>query len=214
MKQELGWWFPDKEQHLLEWMSYPTNQVPLNGRHSYQGKKQIAAMELCKNFRTAIDVGAHIGLWSYNLMHKFELVHAFEPVAEHRLCFERNVRAENVQLYPRALGAKQGAVSMKTGPSSSGDTWVNGEGNIPMDVLDEYGFEDVDFIKLDCEGYELFVLQGAEQLLTKWKPTVVVEQKPGMAKKFGLPEHGAVEFLESLGAKRRKEMAGDFFLSW
>jgi hypothetical protein len=91
---------------------------------------------------------------------------------------------------------------------------VNGSGDIPIHRLDEYRMKDVDFIKLDCEGYELLALRGAEQTLKTWMPVVCVEQKPGRAQKFGLPETGACDYLKSLGAIQRKEIGGDYFFSW
>lgn len=209
-----GWWFPDGEAHLPEWMANPNNRVILNGRAAYQGKKQAAALHLCKSFRTAVDVGGHVGLWSYNLGHRFGMVHAFEPIAAHRECFAKNVDLPNVQMYPRALGEKNAMIAMHTMPTSSGDSIVSGDGDIPMDRLDDYEFEDVDFIKLDCEGYELFALRGGEETLKRWKPVICVEQKPGKAQQFGLKEIGAVNYLQELDAKLRLTMSGDFFLSW
>jgi len=96
---------------------------------------------------------------------------------------------------------------------------VDGEGDIPMRRLDEVDDMDligprVDFVKLDCEGYELFALRGGAQLLARSRPCVMVEQKPGRATKFGLPATGAVDYLQSLGAKLRFELSGDFCLSW
>jgi FkbM family methyltransferase len=207
-----GWWFPDGEKHLPEWIQ--KNGVMLNGRNSYQGKKQVAALHLCKSFRTAVDVGGHVGLWSYNLARRFGVVHAFEPISAHRECFARNVDMPNVHLHPIALGEKFGTVGMYSAPTSSGDSYVKGEGSIEMRRLDDFNLQDVDFIKLDCEGYELYALRGGEETLKRWKPVVCVEQKPGKAQQFGLKEIGAVNYLQDLGAKLRLTMSGDFFLSW
>jgi len=212
MFQAEGWWFPDGETHLIEWLQ--KNRYVLNGRNAYQAKKQVAAMHLCKSFGTAVDVGGHIGLWSYNLAHRFGVVHAFEPVAAHRECFARNVDLPNVSLHPFALGQIEAAVAMHTAPTSSGDSWVKGDGDIPMRRLDDLHIPDVDFIKIDVEGYELYALRGAEETLKRCHPVICVEQKPGKAQQFGLPETGAVSYLEGLGAKLRLTMSGDFFLSW
>jgi len=207
-----GWYFPDGETHLVDWLK--KNGHPLNGRNAYQAKKQVAALSLCKSFRTAVDVGAHCGLWAYNLAHRFNVVHAFEPIATHRQCFERNVDMPNVHLHAVALGEQLANVGMFTAPSSSGDSIVSGEGDIPMRRLDEFDLQDVDFCKLDCEGYELYALRGGEETLKRCKPVVCVEQKPGKAQQFGLKEIGAVNYLQGLGAKLRLTMSGDFFLSW
>jgi len=212
MFQAQGWWFPDGEKHLPEWIA--KNGVMLNGRNSYQGKKQVAAFHLCKSFRNAVDVGGHVGLWSFNIAHRFSLVDVFEPISAHRECFAKNVDLPNVRLHAVALGEQLANVGMFTAPSSSGDSTVSGEGDIPMRRLDEYNLQDVDFIKLDCEGYELYALRGGEETLKRWKPVVCVEQKPGKAQQFGLKEIGAVNYLQGLGAKLRLTMSGDFFLSW
>ncbi len=214
MIQADGWFFPDGETHLVEWLRNPKNRYELNGRVAYQAKKQVAALALCKSFRTAVDVGSHIGLWSYNLGHRFGVVHAFEPVAAHRECFARNVDLPNVSLHPIALGERDDMIHIHTAPTSSGDSWVDGHGDIPMRRLDDLNIADVDFIKLDCEGYELFALRGAEETLKRHHPVICVEQKPGKAQQFGLYETGAVSYLQKLGAQLRLTMSGDFFLSW
>ena len=91
---------------------------------------------------------------------------------------------------------------------------VAGAGDIPMRRLDDFNFQDVDFLKIDCEGYELFVLRGATELLKRCRPCIIVEQKPGNAQKFGLQETEAVPYLQSLGAVLRAVKSGDFVMSW
>lgn len=212
MKQFGGWNFPDHEQHLIGWMK-KMNDVA-DGRQRYQGKKILASLEACKNFRTAIDVGAHIGLWSYYLAKHFEHVAAFEPVPEHQECFMANVLAENVVLYPTALGEKEDSVSMFTAETSSGDSWVSGPGSIPQVTLDSMNFLNVNFIKVDCEGSELSVLRGAQELILRDRPTICVEQKPGRAQKFGFRETEAVDYLRSMGAELKAVLSGDYVLSF
>lgn len=217
MKKVDSWWFPDGEKHLPEWMANAKNRIILNGRPSYQGKKQIACVNTVNKYkrttRTAIDVGGHIGLWSFNLAAVFQHVLAFEPVAAHRECFTRNVEARNVELIPCALGKEEGSVSIYTAPTSSGDSYVNGGGEIPLKTLDTFTLAHVDFIKIDCEGYEENVLRGAEHLLKTWKPVVCVEQKRDMAStRFGLAPLGAVKFLQTLGYGVEQEIGGDYIM--
>ena len=212
MKQFGGWCFPDHEQHLLEWMRN-VNDVA-DGRQRYQGTKQLAALSYCKQFRTAVDVGAHIGLWSYYLAKRFETVHAFEPVADHRQCFEMNMAGLPVRLHPCALGDENASVSIHTSHTSSGDSWVNGDGDIPMRCLDDFDLQDVDFIKIDCEGWELRVIQGARDTIARCRPVIIVEQKSGRAQKFGLPETGAVQELEAMGAALQRQISGDYIMTF
>ena len=114
---------------------------------------------------------------SCNLSRAFREVVAFEPVQAHRECFVRNVEATNVTLHPCALGMLEGSVSIRTEPTSTGDSWVKGEGDIPMRTLDSFNLENVDFIKIDCEGYEENVLRGAMDTIRRCRPVVLVEQK-------------------------------------
>ena len=212
MKQFQGIWLPDHETHLVGWMSKSGEIV--DGRGTYQINKLRAALKWVKRFRVAVDVGAHCGMWSMQLAKRFAEVHAFEPVAAHRECWLKNMGDGRGELHPCALGAVAGTVAMHTTDTSSGDSWVDGDGDIPMGRLDTFALKNVDFIKLDCEGYELLALRGGESMLKSNRPCVIVEQKPGRAQKFGLDETEAVTYLQSLGATLREELSGDFIMSW
>lgn len=216
MIQVGGVWLPDGETHLVDWMRQ-TNKI-VDGKLTYQYHKLEETLRHVRAWRTAIDVGAHCGLWAMHLAKRFQFVMAFEPVAAHRQCFEANLRGapRTWQLFPIALGEKDGSVQIHTAPTSSGDSWVDGDGDIPMRRLDDLvePHLPVDLVKLDCEGYELFALRGGEELLKRCRPCVIVEQKPGRAEKFGLPRTGAVAYLQGLGAKLRREMSGDFIMGW
>lgn len=212
IKQWGGWHLPASETHLVGWME-KVNDVQ-DGRHRYQGKKFDALFGVCKGFRTCVDVGAHVGLFSYWAAQRFRAVHAFEPVALHRECFVRNVEQAGVTLHYCALGEKDGTCQIHTAETSSGDSWVSGEGDIAIRRLDDFDeIDEIDCIKLDCEGYELFALRGAEQTIRAFKPAIMVEQKPGHAQRFGLGETAAVEYLQSLGYEVRKAMSGDFIMT-
>ncbi len=204
---------------MLSWIADPKNRLMLEGRPSYQGKKQLAALSFCPEDRrrTMIDAGAHIGLWSFPFSHWFKQIEAFEPVTDHRECFKLNVNGPHgttskVTLHPYALGDREAMVHIRVNPTSTGDSWVKGKGDVPMKTIDSFGFTDCDLWKCDAEGYEEFIMRGGEQTLITWKPTVIVEQKRTMAEKFGLRPMGAVKYLISLGYKVVQEIGGDYIL--
>jgi FkbM family methyltransferase len=198
---------------MVEWCD--KNGEIVDGRTTYQIKKLRAALNYTKSFRVAVDVGAHVGFWSMHLAKKFWRVEAFEPVAEHRECFLMNAELPGVSLHPVALGSSAGNVELTVPPGSSGGTHISGDGDIEMRTLDSYAFIDVDFIKIDCEGYELEVLKGAEMTIRTWRPCVIVEQKPHkLGPNFGIKGTPAVDNLTGLGAVVRKEMSGDFIMSF
>ncbi len=226
MKLSHGWYLPDHETHLVEWMSHPRNASQVaDGRVMYQAVKQRRALEFCKSFRTAVDIGAHCGLWSFYFAKQFDRVDAFEPVAEHRECFCVNVDGVHlnigcdsilpvacVTLHACALGAKEGSIRISTTRASSGNSYIDGDGDVPLRTLDSFSLNDVDFVKADCEGYELHAMVGAKETIERCKPVIIVEQKPGRAQRFGLAETGAVAYLESLGYRMAQEMSGDYIM--
>jgi len=81
-------------------------------------------------------------------------------------------------------------------------------------AVDNLGIQDIDFLKVDCEGFEYYILQGGKDSLLRWKPCIVVEQKGTMSELYGAAPQSAVRFLESLGAKVRNVISGDYILSW
>ena len=214
MKLHHGWWFPDHEAHLQAWMAHPKNKLILNGRQAYQGKKQVAALRHCKQHRVAIDVGGHVGLWSFNLAHEFGTVFAFEPVAAHRECFEKNMVGvgQHVHLKAMALGAEEGSVSIKSEHGSSGNSTVAGKGDIPMHTLDSLELQDVDFMKIDVEGFEANVVAGGEHTIRTFKPVIIVEQKRDFGSRYGFKPQAAVVLLQSWGYKQVEEISGDHIL--
>lgn len=206
-----GIWLPAGETHLTAWMDKAGELV--DGKGTYQIKKLRTALSHCTRFRTAIDVGGHVGLWAMQLAKKFQSVHAFEPVEAHRDCFMLNTHdLTNVTLHAAALGMEEGMVRIETAPTSSGDSRIGGPGDIPLRTLDSYNIKDVDFIKLDCEGYEYFALRGGEQTIREYMPTIIVEQKPGRGQRFNLSELAGVEWLMTLGYGCVAKLSGDFVM--
>ena len=81
-----------------------------------------------------------------------------------------------------------------------------------MKTLDSFDIDVVDFIKVDCEGYEYFVLRGGEKLIKRTKPLIVVEQKK--ADNYDIGDMAACNLLESWGAKRLGKIVGDYYYGW
>jgi FkbM family methyltransferase len=210
-------WLPDGEKHFPEWMD--RNGEMVDGKGTYQIKKWRACIPHIKQWRVAVDVGAHVGLWSMQMTKRFENVFAFEPVNAFRECFYKNAWMRGVKLFPYALGAAPGRVAMKTPPLEggldTGGTHVCGDGDIEMRTLDSFNLQHVDFVKIDCEGYELQVVEGAVETLKRWKPCVIVEQKAHkLAVNFGIKGTPAADFVMGLGASLRHVLSGDYILSW
>jgi FkbM family methyltransferase len=203
-------WLPDEEDEIAKFLRA---EQDADGVGLYQHHKMQAALSHCTQFRTAIDIGGHVGTWSMRLAKQFERVFAFEPIERHRECFALN--APSVALLPYALGDKDGTAKLAKGVKSTGDTCISPDGEYSAEVkrLDDFDIDKVDFIKMDCEGYELFVCRGGEQTIQKWHPVIIVEQKPGKAQSYGLGDTEAVKWLEERGYKLKGVIAGDYILA-
>lgn len=210
MKKVAGFWLPDHEQHLIPFLE---SSPRLFKGPTYQIDKFLACLPHIRKFDVALDVGAHCGLWSRVLVRSFAQVIAFEPVQEFRACFQLNVH--EAEVFACALGAGPGSAKIETENGSSGNSRVSDKGeDVQVFALDGFGIPEVDFIKIDCEGFEKFVVEGGEQTIRKNKPCVIVEQKKGMGARYGLDDGAAVHLLRDWGAQVRFEMSGDYCLSW
>ena len=83
-----------------------------------------------------------------------------------------------------------------------------------MIKLDNLGIDNVDYIKIDCEGYEYRVLQGGEQTICYWKPVIVIEQKPHAAYSKEYGQFAAIELLESWGMIKLDQVKDDWIMGW
>ncbi|MCS5697522.1 hypothetical protein NZK32_00475 [Cyanobium sp. FGCU-52] len=78
MKQYQGILFPDHKTHFPEWMA-EWGEI-FDGRGTSQIAKLRAAVAFCQQRRVAIDIGAHVGLWSMQLSKMFIELQAFSPL--------------------------------------------------------------------------------------------------------------------------------------
>jgi FkbM family methyltransferase len=173
-----------------------------------------AALPFVTSRRRALDVGAHVGLWSRWLVGEFDWVNAFEPLPEHAELFRRNVNGSNWTLHELALGAHAGLVGIKPCVGDTGRAHVCVGNEVSLQTLDSYGFADVDLIKIDVEGYELAVVVGGSQTLKRNKPIVVIEQRGCEVTNFGEQRDQALAYLQGIGMRRLKRVGHDWIMGW
>lgn len=178
MKYEHGFYFPKYETHFPKMLEKSMKQ---HGVNRYQWKVRDFATSLCKTKRIALDIGANIGLWSCDLVNNFDRVIAFEPVLDFRKCFISNVRSSNYILHDCALGNKESTIEMIITKDNSGHSHIDpasfGKGRIPLKTLDSFMLDNIDLIKIDCEGAETDILLGAELTIKSNKPVLIIEQQ-------------------------------------
>ena len=198
MQTKLGFKFPDSDTHFEEF-TFEVGHIPAALRH-------FARRRVC------IEGGAHVGGWTTVLAGLFDEVHAFEPQPQNFECLKENtMHLQNVHCYPVALGDtnRTGAMHQPVNPGNSGAGWVVPGDEIEIKTIDSFGFQNVDFIKLDVEGFEVFAIMGAQETIAKWRPAILVEQK-AICARYSKPFNAAGTLLESMGYKQVAEMNADF----
>ena len=135
----------------------------------------------------AVDVGANIGAHTVALARMVERVIAFEPLTYlfHMLCGSVALNGlTNVQAFNLALGAEPAHMLVPyidyTQPSAYGGwapSFIGGK-RTPVAPLDDI-LPCADFLKIDVEGMELEVLQGALHIIAESQPVLYLEANPG-----------------------------------
>lgn len=131
-----------------------------------------------------VDVGANVGNHTaYFAGIQGCAVRAFEAVPVLADVLSLTVRANfldsRVRIEPYAVGRRAGRLSVAAwNPSNSGATRLaeSGAGSIPMVALDDFEWPDPPrAVKIDVEGMELDVLDGAAGLIRQHRPLLLVE---------------------------------------
>lgn len=158
-----------------------------------------------------IDVGAHIG-WFTTMAARYVggagQVIACEPYPSNAALLKGNLarnNCQNVRLVETALGSRPGAINLaKAGEDSGGVTaldWArDGRVQVPMTTLDEVAADvgAVALIKIDVEGWEAQVLNGATRTLSNTEH-VLIEINPEALKKAGSSPHEVFSLLRDAG---------------
>jgi FkbM family methyltransferase len=214
MYQAHGWWFPDQDTHFVEMLS---KNIAKGNSPVYQEPVRRRSVAMCSQRRIALDIGANVGLWSRDLCQEFAHVIAFEPVADFRQCLEKNVTTPNFQIQPVALGSQTTMIDMVITEQNTGHSHVDtdsiGKGQIPMITLDSMNLLDIDYVKIDCEGYEHQILLGAQNTIMTNRPVLVVEDKKHKDVGHGDTDQ-AVDLLLSWGARILSRVNNDVVIGW
>ena len=154
--------------------------------------------------QTYIDVGAHIGTTIAPYSRIFKNIVGFEANPQTFEFLTKNIKNNNIdcRLEPFGLHERPCKGHIKRHSDANSGCFYfceDEEGQIECKTLDQYEFEDVDFIKIDTEGSELYVLKGAEHTIKKYKPLIQVECNSLSSSIFGIETTSLVDYLQSLG---------------
>ncbi len=185
------------------------------------GEPEMHLVEfLCRRDQDALDVGANYGGYVHFMRGHARRVIAFEPIPEFvqvlRLKFGDDVVIEPIALSNR-VGDTQlctpivdgitvgGCATLSTDAASAYE--AHGVLRIRADRLDNVYSGDAGFIKIDVEGHEQAVLDGALQTIGRCLPRILVEIEEHLSP-GGLPR--ATDFFSRLGYRGYFAHAGCF----
>jgi FkbM family methyltransferase len=139
------------------------------------------------------DLGANYGIYTMllsRLAGPTGFVYAFEPMPQIMKQLQANIdlnRQTNVKYIPRAVADRAGTASFSVGVSQA-TGHLTGQGTeddrlqqsvtVEVTTLDEFvrqGHRPPTFIKIDVEGAEGLVFDGAREVLARYRPTLAVE---------------------------------------
>jgi FkbM family methyltransferase len=162
------------------------------------------------------DIGANIGFLTLNFARicRQGTVVAFEPDSQNFESLEHNVKLNdfrNVHLRKLALGSQpETRVLYKLYDNNPGANRIlSGEQHedyahekVTVMTLDhmvkELSLQQLDLLKIDVEGFEMFVLRGAEESIRKWKPILFVELAEVNLNEHGFSARQLIEYIERL----------------
>lgn len=172
--------------------------------------------EHIKNAKVVLDIGAHVGCHTliYKSINSDCSIYSFEMQSIIYELLKKNIsinHLQNVKAFHCAIGESIGMVSISDniadGPNKNekyaynngkeynfgGVSLGSGQEEILMITIDSLQLEACDFIKIDVEGFEYFVIKGASQTIQKYKPVIFYEEN------YKINSQSTTELLKSMG---------------
>jgi FkbM family methyltransferase len=134
---------------------------------------------------TIVDVGAHVGYFTMIMAKKVGssgAIHSFEPRDLNRNFLKRHIRSNgisNVTVYSQCVGDQYGKVMFEE-RTGTGTGHISSDGNVEVDMVTLDGMVAEgkipvpDMLKIDVEGAEILVLNGARETISSRKPKMVL----------------------------------------
>jgi FkbM family methyltransferase len=154
----------------------------------------VLLTRLCNDDSRVLDIGANIGMTAIALSQICPRgrIAAIEPLPRTFQYLQRNVAKagfSNLRIFNFALGSSEGPVLMQGHPSNFASSFIADNYKIPNSdhfaekvmvrrldsAFSELSLDRLDFMKVDVEGFELEVFEGAKETLATYQPIVFLE---------------------------------------
>lgn len=176
------WWVRGLGQRL-----FPKATLAILANRTWLLEPEIALLPLLgERNGVAVDAGANKGVYLFHLSRHFRRVFAFEPLPAMAVYLKRAAPA-NVRVEACALSGKAGHATLRlprgfnelASLEPHGPDWAAGsaleEHDVVLAPLDALALREVHLIKIDVEGHEMAVLEGALETLQRCRPALLIE---------------------------------------
>ncbi|NJO14806.1 MAG: FkbM family methyltransferase [Thioploca sp.] len=180
-------------------------------KNHYEAKSIALPQNWIKPNTIVIDVGANIGFFTLQFSQwitgKGKVI-AIEPEATNYARLQRKLtRAsliDSVEIINAAVADITGEALLELNPLHPGDHKLGKQG-IPIMVttidalLSERDYPEVSFIKIDVQGAEQLVLNGATETIAQFQPTLFVEISDSGLRSYGSSTNALLRWCVELG---------------
>jgi FkbM family methyltransferase len=179
----------------------------IEGLGPYQARNLNALKRLVPKSRTTLDIGANVGMNSVEYADFSDLVYSFEPHPDTFQMLTTTIHANNLKnviLYNEGVGNKKTSIAMKVMLNNDGqncmarsDAFANGP-IVTVNTIDSKNIQNVDVIKIDVEGFELKVVEGARKTISESRPVIQAEVIASHMRRYEDSPQGLYDFLINL----------------
>lgn len=143
-----------------------------------------------------IEAGGHIGTLAVKLAKTCRMTYSFEPIKHTydllKFNMELNCESKRYQLFNKGLGDSNRleniswispesacAIGLTNNFFEACDNEICDKDNMAMEIeiitIDSLKLDQLDYLKIDVEGYEEHVINGGINTITKFKPIIILE---------------------------------------
>ena len=187
MQWRSGWAVPEKDRHCFFAV---LSEAPDLG----------SSLDLCKEFRTAIQAGGNIGIYPAALAQRFTRVYTVEPDAANFAALQINTSNQQKIIARRAaFGKERGRAAIdQIQPDNIGAHQIQQGDEFEVITIDSLGVTDCDLLQLDVEGSEHEALLGAIATIEASWPVITLELKT-LGERYGYTDADTINLLAGMG---------------
>jgi FkbM family methyltransferase len=203
---------------VVDSKDYPLASILIEAQELEQGLRTLLEKLIEPGF-VVVDVGANIGMHTITMSRCLQgsgVVHAFEPMPETAELLEANLNingcGSNAKIHQVALSNNNGRQKLHLGRTSGhhslyplDDGWMGRrscEIEVEVATLDLVLASEpyIDLIKIDAEGAELEVLEGASQIIKRSPDlAIIAEFGPSHLERIGVSIENWLAHFSNLG---------------